>query len=190
MKKLLFIFLAAFTLLMGSGCKKKKTDADPCANTVCLNGGTCVNGSCSCPSGYSGADCGTQRTPTKITITGIKVTKYPALDGASTWDLALNTDPDIFAVVKQGTNTIISTGVNTNVTGQSIVLSGGVPYDVTDMVTQMNIELFDQDTPPIDSNDPMGNINFSIYNSTNRFPSTLVVNNGTLTFELTLTYTY
>ncbi len=193
MKKILFIALASFSLLISNGCKKKKseTPADPCANTVCLNGGTCVNGSCSCPTGYSGTDCGTQRTPVKVTISAIKVTKFPGLDGTSTWDPITNTNPDLYAVVKQGTNTLITTGSVNNISAGSVTILPGVSaYDVMDLLTQLNIELFDQDTPPIDTDDSMGNVNFSIYNATNHFPTTLVVDNGSLTFELTLSYTY
>lgn len=195
MKKMLFIALTATSLLLSTACKKKKSDdptpSDPCANTVCLNGGTCVDGSCSCPTGYTGSDCGTQKTPVKVSITGIKVTKFPPMDGSTTWDPITNTNPDFYAVVKQGSNTIITSGsINNVAAGTTNTLPGVATYDVTDLVTQLNIELLDQDTPPIDADDTMGNINFSIYNSTNHFPTTLVVDNGTLTFELTLSYTY
>ena len=196
MKKFLIIALTSCSLLLVDGCKKKKseTPADPCANTVCLNGGTCVDGSCSCPTGYSGVDCGTQRTPTKVTISGIKVTKHPALDGGgSTWDPITNTNPDLFAVIKQGATTLITSGsVNNIYSGSTTILPGVTAYDVTNLTTQLNIELWDEDTPPIDANDSMGNINFSIYDSNNHFPTTLTVDNGsgTLTFELTIYYTY
>lgn len=30
---------------------------DPCKDTTCLNGGTCIDGSCDCPSGYQGDSC-------------------------------------------------------------------------------------------------------------------------------------
>ena len=32
---------------------------DSCQDVVCKNGGTCIDGNCDCPDGYSGADCGT-----------------------------------------------------------------------------------------------------------------------------------
>lgn len=192
MKNILLIASTSLILLLSGGCKKKKTEtADPCANTVCLNGGTCVDGSCSCPTGYSGADCGTQKTPTKITISGVKVTNFPALSGTSTWDLALNTNPDIYAVIKKvgSTTPIITTGrIDEAPAGTPYVLPSVTASDVTDLVSQYNIELLDYDS--VGSNDAMGNINFSIYSSTNKFPTTLTVTDGTVTFELTLSYTY
>ncbi|MES2762022.1 MAG: calcium-binding EGF-like domain-containing protein [Bacteroidota bacterium] len=193
MKKLLIIALTSCSLFLFDGCKKKKSEepANPCANTMCLNGGTCVDGSCSCPTGYMGADCGTQKTPTKVTISAIKVTKFPAMDGSVTWDPTINTNPDMFAVIKQGSTTLITTASSNNISaGATTVLSGVSPYDVTNLTSQLNIELWDEDTPPIDANDSMGNINFSIYDSSNHFPTTLTVDNGTLTFEITLSYTY
>ena len=32
---------------------------DPCKDVTCLNGGTCLEGTCECPTGYEGDDCGT-----------------------------------------------------------------------------------------------------------------------------------
>jgi hypothetical protein len=31
--------------------------SDPCKETVCYNNGTCIDGACDCPAGYSGEDC-------------------------------------------------------------------------------------------------------------------------------------
>lgn len=33
------------------------TACDPCKNSVCLNGGTCIEGDCQCPDGYYGEHC-------------------------------------------------------------------------------------------------------------------------------------
>ncbi len=45
----LFLMLPAFLI---NSCKK-----DPCKDKVCQNGGTCNDGDCSCPGGYSGTNC-------------------------------------------------------------------------------------------------------------------------------------
>ena len=45
------ILLSLF--LIASGCK------DLCKDVQCKNGGTCLDGTCNCPDGYSGDDCGT-----------------------------------------------------------------------------------------------------------------------------------
>ncbi len=45
--------LTILILILSWGCK------DPCKDQICLNGGTCVEGDCVCPNGYSGANCET-----------------------------------------------------------------------------------------------------------------------------------
>lgn len=49
--------IAALVLLASAytSCTKDKTDK--CKTVVCLNGGTCKDGSCSCPTGYNGSTC-------------------------------------------------------------------------------------------------------------------------------------
>lgn len=53
MKKLLLLALPMlFFALSFSSCEK-----DPCSSVPCLNGGFCNNGTCECPTGYSGVNC-------------------------------------------------------------------------------------------------------------------------------------
>ncbi len=48
---LVILTITTFTISF-SGCKK-----DACESKVCLNGSSCINGSCNCPSGFSGINC-------------------------------------------------------------------------------------------------------------------------------------
>ena len=49
----LTIILLLSVVLLVNSCK------DSCQDIQCLNGGTCIDGSCNCADGYSGNDCGT-----------------------------------------------------------------------------------------------------------------------------------
>src|SRR6267154_1017735 len=52
-KLLIYFFVTIFSLLLVvSACKK-----DSCRNNLCENGGVCIDGSCNCPTGYSGVHC-------------------------------------------------------------------------------------------------------------------------------------
>ncbi len=46
--------IGAFSAIMYTSCSK-----DACKDVVCKNGGTCANGTCSCPTGYEGTNCET-----------------------------------------------------------------------------------------------------------------------------------
>ena len=197
MKNYLFIAMIALSVMVAGGCKKKK-DADPCEGKVCLNGGTCSQGVCLCPAGYTGADCGTQITPTIITIDSIRVTKFPPLTpSGGNWDTFPATGngvkPDIYCVVKAvgGSTELITTkaSIISNASVQSYILPM-FATDFTDLVQQYNITLWDDDD--FSGSDNMGSFDFSIYNNTNKFPTKYKISNttGTLEFELTLKYTY
>ena len=52
----LLITLFAFSATFYSACQK-----DPCKDVSCLNGGTCEDGLCKCPTGWVGANCETSK---------------------------------------------------------------------------------------------------------------------------------
>ncbi|MEZ5017231.1 MAG: calcium-binding EGF-like domain-containing protein [Flavipsychrobacter sp.] len=47
--------IGAFTAITYTSCNK-----DACKDVVCQNGGICLNGSCSCATGYEGTNCETK----------------------------------------------------------------------------------------------------------------------------------
>ncbi|MBA2422488.1 MAG: calcium-binding EGF-like domain-containing protein [Chitinophagales bacterium] len=51
----LLSMIALVTVMFFHSCTK-----DDCKDVVCLNGGTCVSGTCECPTGYEGSDCTTE----------------------------------------------------------------------------------------------------------------------------------
>ncbi|MEZ4722738.1 MAG: calcium-binding EGF-like domain-containing protein [Flavobacteriales bacterium] len=53
MKKLLYLVLVLGLATYFESCKED----DPCENVMCMNGGTCVDGTCSCLDGFDGTTC-------------------------------------------------------------------------------------------------------------------------------------
>lgn len=52
----LTLVLGLSTAMLFTSCKKD----DPCDDVVCMNGGTCNDGSCACATGYEGSTCATE----------------------------------------------------------------------------------------------------------------------------------
>jgi len=51
------VAITAFTAITYTSCNK-----DKCKDVTCQNGGACTDGTCSCPSGFEGANCETAST--------------------------------------------------------------------------------------------------------------------------------
>jgi hypothetical protein len=197
MKKfmLYFVFVAFYSLVIFISCKKETIvvqQVNPCANINCLNGGTCANGTCNCPTGFTGSNCGTQATPSKMRITKIEVLKFSATDASGAgWDPL--DGPDLLVKVVKGTNVVWESplqipNVKPNTTH---VVTPDNPIDLTLPKDRYGLELWDWDIA--DPNDYMGGISFIPYFSeTNKFPSTILLECSTCTvsFRLTVSYSF
>jgi hypothetical protein len=157
---------------------------DPCFSSTCMNGGTCQAGTCVCPQGYTSSNCSQQVTPSKITITNVRVTKFPS----GNWDTG--DGPDIFPELWLNSGSQVWSDPNTNYqnanSNQAYAFTPNPNIILTLVTSQYTLSLWDYDGPA--SNQYMGGITFNPYSGTNGFPATLTIDNGSIAFELALSY--
>lgn len=185
--KLSFAILAIGTMSMLFTSCAKEEDADPCDTIVCVKG-DCVNGTCDCDEGWSGSDCSNQITPSKIKITGIKLTRFPATDNGGGWDVS--SAPDIFVEISyNGTGIFESLLYYDADYTQEYTFTINPYIELNNVTSQYTIRLYDYDD--LDANDWMGGINFTPYFSTNGFPTTKTLDaDGDVAFEVTYSYVW
>jgi hypothetical protein len=182
-------------------CSSDSVDT-PCTPIACLNGGTSTaDCGCDCPQGFTGSNCSTQLTPTKIRITKIRVKKFPNLKpNGSNWDVIVLPGwerPDIFPVLLQSTTELYAgTPINDSFSygNDTFDFTPITPIEITQISQQFTLRLYDDDSTTLYPNtyEQMGGFTFYIYNSTIGFPTILPINNSTSSygFELTLSYVW
>lgn len=75
--------------------QKDDRGIEKCGKIACLNGATCVDDTCLCPTGFSGLACETLETPISIVVRTVILTNFPEKDSNNeSWDT--NGLPDIF----------------------------------------------------------------------------------------------
>lgn len=202
MKKHLLLYVLFYVLI---SCNK-----DSCKDSICLNGGNCVNGICQCAPGYSGTHCdeydlcykvvcpgkcelGECLPPKKAMISKIEVIRFPGVRPTGfPWDGAMPPDnsPDIFPHVLQDSLVIwASQMVQPNAipnTVYSFMLTQ--PLVISNPASQYFIGLMDSDAPqppePMDAK-----LSFNPLLSSSGFPPNLTVDAGGPTaFRLTINY--
>lgn len=160
---------------------------DPCAGVTCLNGGTCVNGSCNCTTGYTGSNCGTEVTPSSMRITKIVVTDFEN----SGWDTFPASSPDIFINVRTGTSCSPSGGLYTSsyyqdaYPGPNYDFIPSSPIVITNPTAPIAICLYDDD---VSGEDFMIGVNFTPYQNGNNFPSSRNLSISGLSCTVYFTY--
>ena len=155
--------LLAFFVIGSISCKKENA-GDPCSETTCLNGGTCVDGTCNCPIGYTGADCGAQVTPSLIRVHSITITSFLA-EPFEPWDVG--SDPDLYAELTYGSNAQFWQSPDT--------IHDAAPFHEYTFAVEPPLELMDTDGQytlvlwDIDDSDRMwmGAVSFRFYDSLN-----------------------
>lgn len=179
-----FTALATFILLTLSSCTE-----DPCENSLCANGGVCIEGTCDCPQGFTGPSCSEQDMPDRIRLTSVQVTRFPGFNSDMQWD---GTDgPDIYFRLYDQDQAIAQPMllVEDADASQDYYFFINV-IDMYNVTHQHRIQLLDYDG--IDTrSDFLGEINFTPYHSTNGFPETILLDDGgPVAFTITVDYLY
>jgi hypothetical protein len=181
------LYIVILGILVTFGCTKEKDTPAPAPVPAPTS---------TCPTGYTGTNCATQITPSKIRITKVTVVKFPQFDGGSNWDIADIGDsrPELFVQFSRGSSVLFSTGYfqdanyNQSYYWDAINTPTIFPYDILIPTSQHTISAYDYDTG---TNDFIGGFNFTPYSSSGGFPSTLVIQNGgSLEFRLDVTYIF
>ena len=185
-KKVLILFLASI-LMVVSSCNKEKDDPQPQNNTVICQ-----------DSRYTGPNCDQQKTPTKILITKISITKFPQYKQVPnvTWDGTTDIGdyrPDVSIQLWKntssyqfGTSTVWDANYNQRYDWiQS--LSNDFPFEL-DPSGNYYVRANDYDNGGV--KEVMGEVYFTPYNNTNGFPSILYLSSNEIDVELYITYEF
>ncbi len=178
-----FLLISVGLMLTMASC-----NSDSCENSLCLNGGVCVDGTCDCPDRFMGPDCSEQRMPDKMEIRSIKVTRFPGFNGSEGWDL---TDgPDLYFRLFEG-ETVLAQPM---ITVQNADHAQAHHFFVDriymkNILNEHTLELRDYDAEEED--DIMGEIKFIPYQITNGFPPVITWDDGgSIAFTAEVDYIY
>lgn len=162
---------------------------DPCDGNLCNHEGVCVDGSCDCPQGYTGAHCDHQEEPSKMRVTAITMTKFPSTNEGMSWDA---TDgPDIYFKMSEEVYPLAQPEYLVEnaepLKSYTFVIH---PFDLRFVTTPYKMELFDYDGVGVPSQ-KMGEFFFTPYTSDNGFPTTLILEDGsTMSFTVEVKYIF
>ena len=176
MKKLLILLIPILTVI---GCVD-----DPCDAVFCYNDGICVDGTCECPLGYIGEDCGFQVTPQKIVIRTIRVTDFPATDGGFPWDSG--SDADIYPTIYKDDELIFESSAYFIDAYPTDIYEFEMEFDLDEPNDYYAIVLYDYDE--IGQDDYIGGIEFKPYHDTNGFPQEIDLYAGGVGITIVVEY--
>ena len=163
-------------------------NTDPCENSLCLNGGLCVDGSCDCPDQFEGRSCADQRTPDKVNIRTIQVTRFPGFNHDAEWDTG--NGPDLYFRLYEGDDPLAQPLIAMEDADATLDYHFFIDFiSMRKVMEEHTIQLRDYD--PDDADDFMGEVKFVPYHMTNGFPSVIVIDDGgPVAFTLEVEYIY
>lgn len=196
MKTLFKKSIVLFLLFSIFSCSKDTTTDPICTPIPCLNGGVSrPDCGCNCPQGFTGANCGTQITPTKINISKIEILSYPTVDPYAItgyWDYAPISNPDLAIVITDTFNSTVLTDT-TNVPFNDSLPNTTYTYTYSSFsITNVN-DLFKIELRDVDSSNTFETMNtafFTIYDSHNSFPSVIPITDGDTKYKIYVSYVW
>lgn len=156
---------------------------------MCENGGVCLDGTCDCPDGFTGAHCHDIAPPDKVRIRTIALTRFPAFKNDVAWD---PTDgPDIFFRLYDGQYAVAQPLLLfENATGTQVYNFFISLIELSDVTKHYSLKLLDYDGRDT-KEDFMGEVDFVPYDPQKGKPETVILDDGgPVAFELTLEYVY
>ena len=151
------------------------------------------NKSVTCPDGYTGADCTTQKTPTQIQITKISVNTFPSINPSTgnDWNLTEGTGyADIYPTLSDSAGNTIASFVASYITNASNLSTNSFtpssPIILTNVQSAYSLTLYNHNNVSADDN--MGSATKVLYSSYQGFPSTITLVGSNVTFTLTVKY--
>ncbi len=183
-------FLAGiFPLLLLNlySCSEKSS----CENTMCLNGGICLDGTCDCPKGFEGTHCQERAKPDYMRITSLTLTRFPNSNEneAKPWDAS--DGPDIFFRLFDGPLVIAQPDKlieNANMLRPTQFDFHFIELNKPEAV--YHLDLFDYDGIDI-PDEFMGSISFVPFDRSKGFPQNIILDDGgTIAFTMTVDYYY
>ena len=110
-------------------------------------------------------DDGSCEYPTSaLQLSSITINAMPLTNNGSDWDIGLfgSENPDVFYVLKSGSDDIFSSSSQDNINACPISFTEGLPYTITNFSEEYTIELYDNDQiAGIGGNELMGSCSFT-----------------------------
>ncbi len=161
-----------------------------CEDTLCANGGVCLDGTCDCPTGFTGPRCEQQAAPDKIRLASITLTRFPTTNNGTQWDVT--SGPEMFFRLVQSDQKLAQPMRLLENADQSLkhffIIN---TIDLKDITAEHTLQLWDfEQGEPIDE-EFMGEVSFTPYTEGNGFPKKIVIDRGgPVAFEVEVEYLY
>ena len=154
---------------------------------------SCSKPAVTCPSGYTGANCATQITPSQIQITKVSVTNFPSVNpaGGGDWQAVEGSGyADIYPTVSDASGNVLhdfsavylSAASNQNINS----FTPANPIILSSALSAYTFSLYNHNALLAD--DLMGSATNVLYNPYGAFPSTITVTGSGVTFVLSVKY--